>query len=107
MKKTLSLLLVFALMLTILAMPAAAATTENEVDPCALASQCIVCRSKVSFRTVKETRIETVEWCTDGHLFLHEHSVVYDVTYAVCSNGSCGAREIVAEEEYSSTCLFS
>ena len=92
MKKFLSMFLVCTLMLSVLIIPATAATGENDIDPCATVVKCAACTSETYETTVSEMRAVTVVSCTNGVLFTHGHSKEYRVTYLVCRNATCGLR---------------
>ena len=105
MKKILSMLLVFVLMLSILVIPASA--NGDDISPCAEVNQCPDCRyptSKVTTSTYEESY--TIVRCT-YHYGYHKHTKHYtNPEYIVCNN--CGFRELTYKGIYqNTTCPYS
>lgn len=105
MKKTLSLLLVFVLMLSILVVPASA--NGDDIAPCVEVAQCPECRNPTSTAT-SSTYEEyfTLVRCT-YHYGYHQHTKHYSKPeYIVCNN--CGYRELSSKGELQYTsCPYS
>lgn len=88
-KKTLALMMVLVMAMTVFAFPvSAAASEENAVEPKASAVACPICSNSVLVRSVYSYKYEVTETSCSGDSVVDAHTVKVYNNYASCS--TCG-----------------